>query len=128
MVYNKALRCELTALKVEWAAEVEVPILYRGAVVGRHRLDLVVGGQLVVELKSATRLEFVHFAQLRSYLAASGIRVGLLLNFDQTRLTIRRVVDQEAKDRLRGSGVRAPLSGPVTASGQAIGSTPAGGV
>lgn len=110
-VYHKALRCELTALKVDWAAEVEVPILYRGMVVGRHRLDLVVGGELVVELKAASRLEFVHFAQVRSYLAASGIRVGLLLNFDQTRLTIRRVVDQEYKDRFRGFGVSAPRPG-----------------
>ena len=110
-VYHKALRCELTALKVDWAAEVEVPILYRGMVVGRHRLDLVVGGELVVELKAASRLEFVHFAQVRSYLAASGIRVGLLLNFDQTRLTIRRVVDQEYKDRFRGLGVSAPRPG-----------------
>ena len=110
-VYHKALRCELTALKVDWAAEVEVPILYRGMVVGRHRLDLVVGGELVVELKAASRLEFVHFAQVRSYLAASGIRVGLLLNFDQTRLTIRRVVDQEYKDRFRGLRVSAPRPG-----------------
>lgn len=113
-VYHKALRCELTALGIDWASEVEVPILYRGMVVGRHRLDLVVGGELVVELKSTARLEFVHFAQVRSYLTASGIRVGLLLNFDQTRVTIRRVVDQEQKDRLRGLGVSAPLAASAT--------------
>lgn len=114
-VYHKALRCELTALRIDWASEVEVPILYRGTVVGRHRLDLVVGGELVVELKATGRLEFVHFAQVRSYLAASGIRVGLLLNFDQTRVTIRRVVDQEQKDRFRGLGVSAPLVASATA-------------
>jgi GxxExxY protein len=116
VVYHKALRCELTAMKIEWAAEVEVPIMYRGMVVGRHRLDLVVGGELVVELKSTAKLEFVHFAQVRSYLAASGIRVGLLLNFDQTRVTIRRVVDQAHKDRLRGFGVSAPLIASAAAS------------
>lgn len=115
-VYHKALRCELTALKIDWASEVEVPVLYRGMVVGRHRLDLVVGGELVVELKSAAKLEFVHFAQVRSYLAASGIRVGLLLNFDQTRVTIRRVVDQAHKDRLRGLGVSAPRVGSAAAA------------
>lgn len=104
-VYQRALRYELSAMKIGWAAEVEVPVLYRGMVVGRHRLDLVVGGELVVELKSTSRLEVIHFAQVRSYLAASGIRVGLLLNFDQTKLTIRRVVDQAYKDRLRGLGV-----------------------
>jgi GxxExxY protein len=108
-VYQRALRCELTNQKLDWAAEVEVPILYRGTVVGRHRLGLVVGGELIVELKSSVRLESVHFAQVRSYLAASGLTVALLLNFDQTRLTIRRVVDQAQKDRLRGLGVSAPL-------------------
>ncbi|HVX88515.1 MAG TPA: GxxExxY protein [Gemmatimonadales bacterium] len=106
-VYHRALRCELTALGLAWNTEVEVPILYRGTVVGRHRLDLVVGGELVVELKSAKRLEYLHFAQVRSYLAAAGKRVGLLLNFDQTRLTVRRIVDQAAKDRIRGFGVSA---------------------
>jgi GxxExxY protein len=110
-VYGKALRCELTALGLDWASEVEVPVLYRGVVVGRHRLDLVVGGDLVVELKSARRLEFIHFAQVRSYLKASGKRVGLLLNFDQTTVTIRRIVDQITKDRISGFGVSA-LAGP----------------
>jgi GxxExxY protein len=113
-VYQKALLCELTLLKIGWASEVEVPILYRGAVVGRHRLDLIVAGMLVVELKAVSKLDVIHFAQVRSYLAATGIRVGLLLNFDQTRLTIRRVVDQQHKDRLRGLGVSSLM--PASAS------------
>lgn len=126
-VYHRALRCELTARKLDWATEVQVPIMYRGAIVGRHRLDLVVGGRLIVELKSAQRLEFVHFAQVRSYLAASGLAVGLLLNFDQTSLTIRRIVDQATKDRIRAFGVSAPrLSGSTHAEG-AIAPTPVGG-
>ena len=107
-VYSRALRCELTARGHSWAAEVEVPVLYRGTVVGRHRLDLVVERELLVELKASARLDSTHFAQVRSYLAASGIRIGLLLNFDQTRVTIRRVVDHAHRARLRGSGVPAP--------------------
>lgn len=113
-VYAKALRCELTARGVSWGAEVEVPVLYRGLVVGRHRLDLVVEGELLIELKAVARLEVIHFAQVRSYLAASGIRVGLLLNFEQTQLTIRRVVDRALKETLRGSGVPSRL--PVAAA------------
>src|SRR5882724_1257 len=64
--YARALRCDLTARKLDWAGEVQVPILYRGLFVGRHRLDLVVGGELVVELKSQSKLEAIHFAQVRS--------------------------------------------------------------
>jgi GxxExxY protein len=110
-VYCRALRCELSARGLSWAAEVDFPIRYRGIVVGHHRLDLVVANSLVVELKACGRLEAVHFAQVRSYLKASGVALGLLLNFEQTALTIRRVVDQRTKDRLRGSGVPA-LAGP----------------
>src|SRR5215467_177257 len=80
-VYARALRCELSALGLTWSAEVEVPILYRGTLVGRHRLDLVVANEVVIALKSCARLDPVHFAQVRSYLAASGLRLGLLLNF-----------------------------------------------
>jgi GxxExxY protein len=126
-VYQRALRCELTARKIDWAAEVEVPVLYRGVVVGRHRLDMVVDGTVVVELKAIGRLEFVHFAQVRSYLAASGMRVGLLLNFDSTRVTIRRVVDQASKDLLRGSGVPAPLPVESTCARMSV-ATPVAGV
>ena len=125
-VYARALRCELTARALEWASEVEVPVLYRGVVVGRHRLDLIVGGILVVELKSHSKLEAIHFAQVRSYLAASGLRAGLLLNFDQTRLTIRRVVDQAHKDRLRGFGVPA-LTAPRPNGVRVAGVMPTGG-
>lgn len=115
VVYARALRSELTARGLPWAAEVRVPIIYRGAIIGNHRLDLVVGGDLVVELKSAAKIDAVHFAQVRSYLAAAGLRVGLLLNFDQTRVTIRRIVDQHHKDRLRGLGVSAPAVASTTA-------------
>lgn len=107
-VYGRALRYEFTAKRIAWAAEVEVPVLYRGMVVGRHRLDLVVAGQIVVELKAVARLEVIHFAQVRSYLAAAGLRVGLLLNFEQTQLTVRRVVDRALREELRGSGVPSP--------------------
>ena len=49
-------------------------------------------GMLVVELKSVERLDFVHKAQLLSYLRAAKLRAGLLFNFNATPLTIRRVV------------------------------------
>ena len=60
-----------------------------------YRLDLVVEEEVVVELKSAERLERIHEAQLLSYLRLSGRRVGLLINFNVTRLRdgIRRLVN-----------------------------------
>lgn len=55
-------------------------------------LDLLVNGELVVELKAVESFEDVHFAQVKSYLRASGAKVGLLMNFNSTQLIVRRVV------------------------------------
>jgi hypothetical protein len=57
-----------------------------------QRLDLVVGAQIILELKAVKALEDIHFAQLRSYLRATGLRVGLLLNFNAPTLVVKRVV------------------------------------
>ena len=58
-----------------------------------HRLDLLVEKKIIVELKAVKELTDIHFAQLRSYLKAAGLRVGLLLNFAKPTLEIRRVVN-----------------------------------
>jgi GxxExxY protein len=55
-------------------------------------LALIVQGEIVVELKAIRTLEDVHFAQVRSYLKATGLRVGLLLNFNAPTLVIKRIV------------------------------------
>ena len=60
--------------------------------VGLHQLDLLVDGQIVVELKAIKALEDVHFATVRSYLSATGLRVGLLLNFNASTLVVKRIV------------------------------------
>jgi GxxExxY protein len=68
--------------------------------VGLHKLDLVVENQVVVELKAVKALEDVHFAQVKSYLKATRLGVGLLLNFNAPTLVIKRVVlsDPSAPD------------------------------
>jgi GxxExxY protein len=58
-----------------------------------HRLDLVVENKIIVELKAVAELSDIHFAQLRSYLKATGLKVGLLLNFSKPTLGVRRVVN-----------------------------------
>lgn len=91
-IYHSALECEFRNRKVSHATEVVVQVCYQGVPVGSHRLDLVAGMGIVVELKAVLALERVHFAQLRSYLKASGKPIGLLLNFGQPRLVVRRIV------------------------------------
>jgi GxxExxY protein len=91
-VYEAALCVELRKRAVQHARQVLVPVLYDGVEVGQHRLDLLVEGEIVVELKAVRALEDVHFSIVRSYLRAVGRRHGLLLNFDAPTLEIRRVI------------------------------------
>ena len=67
-------------------------VTFEEVLVGRGRIDLIVAKEIVVELKAVDRLRDIHFAQLKSYLRATGIRVGLLFNFNAPTLTIRRMV------------------------------------
>ena len=65
---------------------------FEGNVVGRARIDLVVANQVILELKAVEALRDVHFVQLKSYLRATGLHVGLLFNFNASTLTIKRIV------------------------------------
>ena len=90
-VYRNALVVELRRAGLACEAEKEIGIEYQGVEVGRHRLDLVVDGSLVLELQTVEQLTAVHYSQLRSYLNAAGARLGLLVNFGAAKADIRRV-------------------------------------
>jgi GxxExxY protein len=95
-VYHRALERELTNSGLRIETEREVTIWYDGLPVGDHRLDLIVDGQIVVELKAVSALSGAHLAQVRSYLRAVRLRIGLLLNFADAVLRVRRVVYRPA--------------------------------
>ena len=92
-VYEQALKLELTKRGVAFEAQKQIRVTYDGQVVGVHVLDLVVAGCVVVELKAVGGLEAIHYAQLRSYLRATGAKVGLLMNFNSAILVVKRVVN-----------------------------------
>ncbi len=91
-VYEAALKVELASRGIAFESQKQMEVVYAGKVVGNHVLDLFVEEQLVVELKAVSGLEDVHFAQVRSYLKATGATVGLLMNFNCPKLTVKRVV------------------------------------
>jgi GxxExxY protein len=90
-IYQKALSVELTRRSLPFTTELDIPIRYEGELVGRHRLDLVVANRVVVELKTVEALGAAQYAQVRSYLKATGLPVGLLVNFSTERADYRRV-------------------------------------
>lgn len=91
-IYENALKIALRKRGIGYEAQKEVEVFFEGETVGTHRLDLVVNNEIVVELKATKALEDIHFAQVRSYLKATQLRVGLLLNFNAPTLTIKRIV------------------------------------
>ena len=90
-VYHNALLIELAKHDLTIESEKPITISYEGEPVGNHRLDLVVGNRIVVELKAVEDLSQAHYAQLRSYLRASGLQTGLLINFAKEKADFRRV-------------------------------------
>jgi GxxExxY protein len=91
-VYQKAMEVALRHRCMVFERQKDVHIFFEDEEVGVHRLDLIVAGQLIVELKAVKALEDVHYAQVRSYLKATDLRVGLLLNFNAPTLVIKRIV------------------------------------
>jgi GxxExxY protein len=90
-IYEEALCAELDALNIPYERQKAIPIYYRRKVIGEHRLDLLVAGSVVVELKAVKELETIRFSVVRSYMKACKVESGLLLNFATMPLTIKRV-------------------------------------
>lgn len=90
-IYEEALCVEFDETGIEYERQKPVQLTYRGKPIGEHRLDLLVGGRVVVELKAIAALEKIHFSVVRSYMKAVGSDVGLILNFATMPLTVKRV-------------------------------------
>ena len=94
VIYQRALAIEMGKVGLDFAREVEHDIYYKNfpESIGTRRADFVVAGKILVELKAITTLEDVHQAQLLNYLEAYRLEVGLLLNFGEKSLEIRRQI------------------------------------
>lgn len=90
-VYESALAVELEARGIAFERQKIIRVQHRGVHVGEHRLDLLVEGCLLVELKAVKDLEDIFFAIGRSQMKAAGIRDGLILNFSTMPLMIKRI-------------------------------------
>ncbi len=93
--YQECLCYELKTNGIAFARQVALPVVYKAVKLDcGYRMDLVVDDRLVVELKTAEKILPIHEAQLLTYLRLSGIRTGLLLNFNTSVLKdgIKRMV------------------------------------
>jgi GxxExxY protein len=92
-VYQNALVIELTKADLKVEQEKKVKVSYEGKVIGDFTADVVVEEKVILELKSVKQLHAAHEAQLINYLKATGIEVGLLINFGETVEIKRKVLD-----------------------------------
>ncbi len=90
-VYEKALCVELAARGIRFEQQKVVKITHRNIEVGEHRLDILVEGCLLVEMKAVKEIEDIFFAIGRSQMKAANIQDGLILNFAAMPLGIRRI-------------------------------------
>ena len=92
-VYHSAMTTELMRREIPFESQREFEVWYEGTLAGTFRPDLVVDNKVIVELKAVSELSSAHKAQTLSYLKASNLRVALLMNFGETSLTTKRLVN-----------------------------------
>ena len=93
-IYEEALCVELGLRGIEYQRQVHVDVVYKGHTIKGQQIDLLVEDQVVVELKAVARLPEVATAQVLSYLKATHLERGLLINFGMSRLVdgVKRLV------------------------------------
>ncbi len=91
-VYQAALAHELTLRQISFEQFKQLPVTYKGKPVGHYEADFVVEGKIILELKAISTLHPKHEAQALNYLAATGLKLAILLNFGADSLQYKRRV------------------------------------
>jgi len=92
-IYQQALAHEFKKAEFEFIEQKVIRVNYDDIKLGFQRVDFVIEGELILELKAVNMIITVHKAQLLSYLKTTGLKLGLLLNFSKPTLEIKRVVN-----------------------------------
>ncbi len=91
-VYQRALAHEFTLRKIPFEEQKLLPVHYKGQFVGEYRADFVVDGKIIVEIKATSAITGEHESQALNYLAATGYRLAIIINFGAESLQHKRIV------------------------------------
>ena len=91
VIYQRALEIEFRKANIQYARELEMPIIYDEQEIGSRRVDFLVENEVLVELKALIKMEDVHLAQGLNYLVAYKLDKGLLINFGAQSLEVKRL-------------------------------------
>ena len=100
VIYQRSLAIEFTDIKLFFEREFSMKVYYKNSEVGERRVDFLVDGKIMVELKALINLESVHLAQAKNYLEAYNVEVGLLINFGTQSLQFKRLENQKYKSNI----------------------------
>ncbi len=92
-IYEEALIRELTKRGIVFENQKPIEVLYKGDKIGEYRLDIVVDGKIILELKAVSDMNSVFESQPFSYLKATDMKLGILLNFGKKKLEFKRIVN-----------------------------------
>jgi GxxExxY protein len=92
-VYENAIAHELVKVGLDVSRQQPIKVYYDGVDVGDYFADLVVDDEIIIELKAVKNIDSIHLAQCLNYLKATEKKLGLLINFGQKRVEVKRVVN-----------------------------------
>jgi len=92
-VYENALAHELEKTGLKVSRQESVKVFYDGIVVGDYFVDLIVDEEIIIELKAVKNIDNSHLAQCINYLKATGKKLALLINFGNSRVQVKRVIN-----------------------------------
>jgi len=91
-VYENALIIKLKQYGLKAEQQLPIKVLFEGAMVGDYYADIVVDGKVILELKCVESITSIHEAQLINYLKATGMKLGIIINFAKPKLEYKRMV------------------------------------
>ena len=91
-VYQKALAHELALRGIRFEQFKRLPVYYKGVLIGEYEADFVIEDKIILEIKAVSKLQPRYGAQAHHYLAATGLRLAILLNFGARSLEYQRIV------------------------------------
>jgi GxxExxY protein len=91
-VYQAALEHELTLRGIPFERQKRLAVVYKDQIIGEYIADLVIDGKIILELKAVSKLTPAHEAQAHHYIAATGLRLAILLNFGAPSLEQTRII------------------------------------
>ena len=101
-IYENSLCYEFGLRGIEFEQQVPVDISYKGKNMGTYVIDVIVDGKIILELKAVTGFHEVHEAQIISYLKATNLSLGILINFGQEKVASKRILNTHALKQHNG--------------------------